>query len=353
MQRIAVGLLRAIEALAQKRRGLMFFRRWSNPESAPRTIYFLCPDESRPTGGVKILYRHVDLLNANGFRAFIVHKKKNFRATWFDNATAVVRYGEIAPRAQDFVVFPEMYGPHGADHFRPAKKIVFNQNCYYSFYGYSYDPRDLTTPYTDPDVIAAFVVSEDSRNYLAKIFPDLRIVRIHNSVDADVFRFRPADQKKKLIAFMPGKHPMDAAQVINILKLRGALDGFDVAPIEGKSEQEVAAILGDAAIFLSFGYPEGHPAPPLEAMLSGCMVVGYHGGGGREFFKSEFCRPVEINDIPGFADAGRRAIEEFRDVQPEFEHKTLLACDFVRAEYSKERELSDVLSFWKDAMTKY
>ena len=36
-------------------------------------IYFFCPDLSNPMGGVHMLYRHVDILNANGFHAAIVH----------------------------------------------------------------------------------------------------------------------------------------------------------------------------------------------------------------------------------------------------------------------------------------
>jgi glycosyltransferase involved in cell wall biosynthesis len=74
-------------------------------------------------------------------------------------------------------------------------------------------------------------------------------------------------------------------QVLNILHARGVLDGWEVISIDGLPEHEVAERLRSCAVFLSFGHPEGCPLPPLEAMASGCVVVGYHGRGGREYFK--------------------------------------------------------------------
>ena len=39
-------------------------------------IYFFCPDLPHPLGGIKQTYRHVDVLNANGFDAWIVYRTK-------------------------------------------------------------------------------------------------------------------------------------------------------------------------------------------------------------------------------------------------------------------------------------
>ena len=46
------------------------------------TIYFFCPDLGHVLGGIKQIYRHVDVLNANGFDACIVHRTKGFKITW-------------------------------------------------------------------------------------------------------------------------------------------------------------------------------------------------------------------------------------------------------------------------------
>ena len=51
-----------------------------------------------------------------------------------------------------------------------------------------------------------------------------------------------------------------------------------------RSEAAVADILRESQVFLSFGHPEGFGLPPAEALACGCLVIGYHGGGGREYF---------------------------------------------------------------------
>jgi len=51
------------------------------------TIYFFCPDLPHVLGGVRQTYRHVDVLNSNGFDAWIVHRKKGFKIKWFEHQT--------------------------------------------------------------------------------------------------------------------------------------------------------------------------------------------------------------------------------------------------------------------------
>jgi glycosyltransferase involved in cell wall biosynthesis len=313
-------------------------------------LFFLCPDDNNPIGGIKVLYRHVDLLNASGFQASIVHEKKGFRCTWFENQTRIEYLRGLQADPFDFAVIPEIYGPRLAEAIPSAKKIIFNQNAYLTFRDYSLDPLDLTTAYRDPSVVAALVVSEDSRQYLSYVFPDLKVRRVHLGVDASKFRFRDLSQKRRRIAFMIRKHAEDARQVINILKFRGALDGWEVAAIEGLTENKVAEILEESLVFLSFGYPEGCPAPPIEAMFCGCLVVGYHGNGGREIFRPEISWPVEAGDILGFARAAEGLLRQVNISPAELSRKAASAREFISREYSMERERQDVLHFWDDMM---
>jgi glycosyltransferase involved in cell wall biosynthesis len=313
-------------------------------------IYFFCPDDPRPVGGIKVLYRHVDVLNSGGYDAAIVHKKKGFRCEWFANDTRVDYQAQIKPDRFDFIVLPEVYGPRLADFFPEVRKIIFNQNAYYTFIGYARDLADKTCAYDHPDLAAVLVVSEDSRNYLAHVFPHLKITRIHNSVDGARFAFRDLAQKKKQIAFMPKKHADESLQVINILKFRGALDGVSLLPIENRNERETAELLADSLLFLSFGYPEGSPAPPLEAMLSGCLVVGYHGFGGREYFRPDISWPIEVGDIIGFARTAEGVLRGALASPASYSERARTARDFVLREYSIERERTDILTFWNDLM---
>jgi glycosyltransferase involved in cell wall biosynthesis len=308
-------------------------------------VFVLCPDYPEPSGGIRQLYRHVDVLNRHGFDAAILHVCPGFRCTWFANQTRVVYAPQTIPGPTDVVVVPEVYGPDLADLFPGVRKVVFNQNAYLTFVGYSCDPTDLRTPYRHPDVIAVLTVSEDNRDYLSYAFPGLRIVRIHNGIDADLFR--PAPTKARRLAYMPRKNTEDVVQVINLLKHRRALTGFDLVPIDGRPEAEVAAILAGSPVFLSFGHPEGCPLPPLEAMAAGCVVVGYHGRGGREYFRPVFSRPVEVGDVVGMAQAAEGVIGTYATDPEAVLAMGRAARAFVTEHYSPDREERDIVEFWK------
>ncbi len=94
-------------------------------------IYVLCPDHNTPSGGIKKLYRHVDVLNRHGFSAAILHRKQGFRCTWFANNTGIESYGRaIKAMMHDphsYLVFPEIYGSEIAEYAPGVKKVIFNR----------------------------------------------------------------------------------------------------------------------------------------------------------------------------------------------------------------------------------
>lgn len=325
-------------------------------------IYYWSPDYNTPVGGVKILYHDVDVLNANGLAAAILHRKRGFRCTWFENTTRIAYMGRATLTPEDYLVIPEVYGslyahpehrPKAARVFKKlfasqAVKVVFNQNAYNTFGGLSLDARERRVLYADPQVRAVMVVSDDNRAYLHQAFPDLTVLRIHNAIDPKLFDFQT--EKKPQICFMPRKNADHALQVINILKFAGDLDGVSVVPIEGLSEKQTARIMQDSLMFLSFGYPEGFSLPPAEAMSCGCIVVGYHGMGGREYFKPEFCFPIEMGDIISFARTVRTVLRLRRE-EPEIIWRMAgQASQFIRQTYSFEQERADILHCWSVIM---
>jgi glycosyltransferase involved in cell wall biosynthesis len=324
------------------------------------TIYVLCPENNRPSGGIKILYRHVDVLQKSGFSAAILHQQPGFRCTWFTNDTRVVYLPEIQLTERDFLVIPEIFGPKmyslsQLPQIGPrVKKVIFNQNCYYSFLGHSIDSvlhPEFKTPYEKSDeFVASIVVSEDSKRYLEYTFPGLKVFRIHNAINFELFSYKT--EKKKQICFMPRKHTEDALQVLAVLRLRGALEDVSVVPIDNMIEQEVARVMGESLLFLSFGYPEGCPLPPAEAMASGCIVVGYHGQGGHEYFHNEFCYPVAINDIVGFASSVETILDAWKRNPATVQEMAFRASQYVKENYSAELEARDIVDSWRKILAR-
>ncbi len=322
-------------------------------------IYYWSPDYSSAVGGVKVLYRHVDILNRNGFSASIIHKKSGFRCGWFENATKIAYLKKVTLSENDFLVIPEVYGSLYANPGErrkaykafsqlfdtPAKKIVFNQNTYNTFKGLSFDHDQNRTIYRDRSIIGIMVVSEDNKEYLEYSYPGLHPFRIHNSISHEIFSFSP--DKKKQICFMPRKNADHAEQVINIIKSRGQMNDFRIIPIENKTEAETATIMRDSLVFLSFGYPEGFSLPPAEAMACGCIVIGYHGMGAKEYFTADRCFPVEMGDVVSFAKTVEGVIGEWRNSPDTFMERSRKASAYICDTYTRQREEEDVLEFWK------
>lgn len=318
------------------------------------TVYVLAPENNSPSGGIKILYRHADVLNHAGIDAAVLHLKKGFRCTWFENDTRIKYLPDFQLTGNDFLVIPEIYGPRipllnqlpGIS--AGVKKVIFNQNCRYTFLGQTRDSiqsSGFDMAYNKRDeYIAAMVVSEDSKKYLEYVFPGLDVWRIHNSINVEQFEYQK--NKKKQICFMPRKHEEDALQVLAILKLRNALGDFEIVPIENRNEAGVAEIMQQSMFFLSFGYPEGCPLPPAEAMACGCIVIGYDGFGGHEYFDKAFSYPVMVGDIIGFAATAERLIKLCYTNPDELGKRAAMASEFVRNKYSPEQERQDIVGFW-------
>ena len=318
------------------------------------TIYIACPEVEDPCGGIKILYHHVDVLNENGFPAYILHKKDGFRCDWFQNNTPICYIHSLRiNKDKDYLVLPEVFGPQAnpiGDISKGVRKIIFNQGAHLTFRKHEINKNTFTTPYLHEEVVACLVVSEHSENYLRYIFPNLSIYRIVNSIDQDLFSYDSSIKKKPKIAFMTRRRPEAIKQVINILKFRRVLQNFELMLIENMSHIKVSQILKSASVFLSFCRQEGCPLPPAEAMSCGCIVIGYHGIGGKEYFKEEFCYPVPEEDIIAFAKTAETVLKELMVNPRKFDEKRKQAAQYIKDNYSKEKEKNSIINAWKEIM---
>jgi len=248
--------------------------------------------------------------------------------------------------SEDIIVLPEYVGSA----LRPcgfgSKLVIFNQNAHYTFNGFRYSD-DLSNFIYRGDLLAALAVSKHTFDYLKFAFPDLRVLLTPNGVDGA--RFYPGeDGKKRQIAFMPRKLPNSIVQIIQILRGRGSLKGWDLCPIDGMDEADVARSLRNSSIFLSTCHDEGFGLPPLEAGASGCVVVGYTGYAAREYMLPEYCYPIAQGDIIGFAQTLERVIHEFDVDSEDLLKKAERYSTFIKNNYSKKLEGKYVVAAWNE-----
>ncbi len=313
-------------------------------------IYYFCYENASPTGGNKITYRHAELLNEMGLQAAVVHKNQNFRYTQFAHQPPVVGLKQLRLTPKDIFVLPEDLGP-ALNRIAPGiRKVIFNQNAYNTFRQFS--PADqLLPPYLHPEFLATFVVSEDNRIYLESAFPGLKCKRLHISFRREIFQCADLAQKKRQICFMTRKNTQDVNQVLLQLHSRGLLKGWAFKAIENATELEVAQAMRESALFMAFGHPEGISLSNIEAMASGCRVVGYSGMGCREYFSPGYCQEIPFGDITTFVTEVERLAHEFEGHRSTFNATVKSAQSYATTTFSVERERADLLEAFTGLLT--
>ena len=271
-------------------------------------IIYVVPSDNAPTGGHKVSYREIEIIANHGIPCFAFHPEKpGANYTWFSHGVKSLPVGHFDPR-RDFLVFPEVWAAVAAKFCVPAglRYAIYVQNGYLAHLSAGFSQETLRQAYEHVDVVLS--ISSDTTELISMIYPFLpreRILRIFHSV-GPLFR---AGDKERLITYMPRKLRAHSERLY--LYLQGILpDGWQLRAIENLDEGGVAALMSRSSIFLSFSELEGCPLPPIEAALSGNIVVGYTGQGAKEYFSRPIFREVQNGDFLSFVEQIRRAIED-------------------------------------------
>lgn len=316
-------------------------------KTSTSSVYFLVPDYNEPAGGIRVIYRHVDLLNEAGIPAAVVHQKPDFRCTWFENETVVrdVRRTILGPR--DLLVMGELNVGSFRTGPSPFSHVIFNQNPFLTWSGHH---KRVERYYREgPRPRAILTVSEYARDFLARAFPELPVARLHLCIDG---AFHLSDTpRSRTIAYMPRKGVDDLAEMVH--KLFTGMDvarGWKLEPLDGLHQKDVAQRLQRSQLFLSFAGREGFGLPAAEAMACGNYVVGSHGYGGAEYFDPRYCSPVAPGDVLGMGRALEEVLGHEQREPGWLDLRGREAAAHVLAVYSREAEARDVVSVYSRLM---
>lgn len=305
-------------------------------------VYVLCPDLKTPFGGVMKLYEVVDTLNANGIESYIIHDDKNFKAEWFENSTKITDFKSVVVKEDDLLIIPEVYGNHILKYYTGVRKIIFNQNSFYTLMQFKENISYAKEVYLHKDIAQVMVVSDHDYNFIKWLFPTVRLSRITLGINSNLF-FYAAD-KKKQIAVMPRKVANDYNLLVQLLILREDLQEYTIKVIDNLSLENVAEILRESEIFLSFSHQESFGLPPAEAMACGCIVIGYHGQGGKEFFKADLTYPIEQSNLMDYTECVGKVIKQFETNPLKMQEIGRQASQFILNQYSKSNQEKSILT---------
>jgi glycosyltransferase involved in cell wall biosynthesis len=241
-----------------------------------RVVYVL-PDHSAPAGGVRVIYRHVELLAEAGYDAVVWHYANGFECDWFSSPAAVLTGPTLELDESDLLIVPEVMLAPDTDPAPGCRKVIYNQNHFHTFESVPADGYPDWTP--APSV---WVSSTTSLEVLRRVHRDLPVEHIPYAIDLELFR--PRSRSAPKIVWMPRKRPRESALLEALFAADERFAGVTRTQVDGLSEEQTAAELGTATVFIALGREEGFGLPVLESLAAGCPVVGYPAGGGAELF---------------------------------------------------------------------
>lgn len=306
-------------------------------------IVYIAPRPDSNTGGNKVIFRHVEALQALGYQATVRRPAGIDPPNWFHH-TAAIEDGSRPIADDDILVIAEDglgVLRHCAD--LPNRKVIFCQNPYaFAGYGFARLPAELRGRYK-----TFMTCSTGLAGFIARFFDYEMISVVPAFADERVFKPAP---KVATIACTPRKRAEELL-VIRYLFSRlyaGPTDWrWDI--LETATETETAAAMGRASLFLSLARMEALSITLLEAMASECVIAGFTGIGPREYTSSINGFWVDEDDCEAAAHALVRAAtlaDQGGGASALMRH----AAASTAAQWTHARFSEALHGFWRDQM---
>ena len=317
-------------------------------------IIYIAPAHKNASGGSKVIYQHSELINKfkiDNMSSYVLHLKKtkiskillslkkrmfskpSKKYGWHGNEMKAVKSFVPSPSwtkhkiqikndmnfnaKTDFVILPEIWA-HFANNFLIKNKIkysIFVQGFYHmnSFY----DHKKLFESYKKSEfIITPF---EETHKCLKFFFPNQKNKILKVNLSFDHKKFQVPNKKDNLITFMPRKLG-DHFHILSLLLFNKLPKKWRIEPLSNLPEKELFAKLSKSKIFLSFSYLAGFGMPPAEAAIAGNKVIGYTGGGGKEYWRKPLFEEIQCGDMRHFSE---KILDSVNNLPAAWHKKTL------------------------------
>ncbi|WP_288356590.1 glycosyltransferase family 4 protein [uncultured Cycloclasticus sp.] len=234
--------------------------------------------QSRPVGGIKVMYQHCMMLQELGYEAYpLIMGKYVGNFFGYDITLKHIKDVGYELSSKDVVVSPEFL-PYLGLEFDNCLKVLFNQSQSWLYLESRLKKNDKDKNYLELGYDYVLSCSEFLSRLLEKE-QNISSCPITNGIDINKFFQKPELRLKGRVLALSRKNP---EHINNIIQASKGL-GFEFRVVDGLTEEELIYEYQQADVFLATGYPEGFGLPQLEAMLCGCVVIGFSGGGGDEY----------------------------------------------------------------------
>lgn len=333
---------------------------------------FLFPMASvtRPTGGWNVILSMIDVLNAADMPARPVYPSRDYAYPFFDCGaraafdprlekafrTSGLRSRLRAPwrllparpvnerlvlEDDDVLAIPEFRFPEVAALYPSHRKVCMVQ-VMHSFAAAMQRLEQAGSDASEFSFVATSQACTEAVREFAHREPGEIVLQVGQSGTEFV------SDKSLKIAFMPRKLPLQVELVVSALKSSPEARDVEFVSLSGLTHKEVMAQLQDSLIFLSFSSSEGFGLPPAEAMAVGCIVIGYSGVGGDEFFTPDLGFPVAGDDITLFVRTVRDVLRQYALDPAPLDGLRRRASESIRSRYSETRFRESVLRVFSE-----
>lgn len=307
--------------------------------SQNRIAYFTWPP-NEISGGIKLIFRHVEMLNRAGINAVVV-EQSGLSPNWCKSSAEVIDISQVIEK-DDILVFPE----NNAELLRkyatwPNKKVIYCQNHFMANCGLAGAPC-----YSDFGVSGILSLGTLATDFCEQRFPKLPVFGVPGYVNRSLFQL--VNEKTLQIAYAPRKRSLEATFIRDLFcSSHPSWRSIPWVQIDANTENEVAEQLGQSAIYLSLQRLESVGLSALEAMACGCLVAGFTGQGGREYANAKNGYWVEEDDCLACVVALANAVACAYKGGQTF-HDKLESGYQTASGYSEKRLTERIVTFWKD-----
>jgi len=226
--------------------------------------------------GMSRLYRHVDILNKQGFHAAILHANKGFVLN--DQPDVPIQYGVI--KEDDIVVIPESYP--GIMH--EIKDYPIRRFAIALSWSYLFETLPDQKDWRHFNIERSMVVSP----FIGKLIQWSMNIPVHLIIAGlnETLYYQEHTPKKNWICYIQRKAEL-VPYLKRILYAKNPhyINKIQWIALENYSEKDYASIIRQSLIFLNLSTAEGLVSSCMKAMRCGTIVAGFNSIGGVDTLK--------------------------------------------------------------------
>jgi len=245
-------------------------------------IFYFCPDLETKSGGVRRLYRHVEILVRNGFQAAILHVKKDFILS--DQPIVPIEYLENPGtlKKNDIVVIPEGH-PGAMLKLRdlPIRRFVIALSWSYVFSTLP-DRMDWRDFNIERVLVVCPVIGE-----MISWSMGLPTHSIDFAINTDFYHYRPEIKSRKIVYIQNKARDIDAFCRLLAARNSDYVNKFEWTALKDLSQADYAAQIRESSVFLNLSTAEGLLNSCFEAISAGCIIAGFNSVGGQDMLVGE------------------------------------------------------------------